>query len=84
MEVEKIAKGLSATQRRLVLDSDPDDITGRQGCGIPIRGPQYRSAKSLMAMGCGDYSHGSPFGDLYFNSRFGLAVRDHLKGMGDE
>lgn len=82
-DVAAIAGRLSEAQQRLVLESDPDDITGREGCGVPIRGPQYRTAKSLREVGCGYYSHGFPSGDLYFNSRLGLAVRNHLMEKND-
>lgn len=83
MDVEQIAAGLSEAQRRLVLASGPDDITREEGFGVEIRGSGYRTAKSLEASLIGFYTHGSPYGDLYYNSPLGLAVRQHLIEKGD-
>ena len=75
----KIAASLSKAQKRLVMASGPDDITGQEGLGIDIRGAQYRTAKSLTALGLGDYTHGSPFADMYWNRSLGLAVKTYLE-----
>lgn len=74
--LEQIAAGLSEAQRRLVVASEPGGW-GRDDCaiGVEIRGSQYRTAKSLEGLGLGTYTHGSPYGDLYFNTELGLAVR---------
>jgi hypothetical protein len=83
-EVEKVAKGLTDAQLALVLASGVDDITvslqadQQEGLGVEIRGPQYRVARALSAMGLGDYTHGSPYYDMYWNNPFGLAVRTYL------
>lgn len=77
-DIAKIAAGLSEAQRRLVLASKPDDITGQEGCGIDISGSRYRTARSLQALGVGNYTHGAPIADMYWNNPFGLAVRAHL------
>jgi hypothetical protein len=69
---------LTPAQKRLVLASGPDDITGEEGCGVEIRGSAYRVARALESYGLGSYSHGSPYGDLYFNNADGLAVRAAL------
>lgn len=69
---------LTPAQKRLVLESEPDDITGEEGCGVEISGAAYRTAKALESYGLGTYSHGSPYGDLYFNNAEGLTVRDEL------
>lgn len=66
---------LTPPQLRLLMESGPDDITGEEGFGIPIRGSDYRVARGLEALGLGSYSHGSPYGDLYFNNARGLALR---------
>ena len=75
----KIAASLSEAQKRLVITSGPDDITGKEGLGVDIRGAQYRTAKSLTALGLGSYTHGSPFGDMYWNYALGLAVKAYLE-----
>ena len=82
MTPEQIAKGLTKAQRSLVLASGPDDITGEEGFGVEIRGPQYRAARALEAAGLGSFTHGSPFYDMYWNYPIGLAVRDVIKGEG--
>ena len=71
-----IASRLSEAQRKLVMASEPGGW-GRDdcACGVEIRGPQYRAAKELARPGLGSYTHGSPYGDLYFNTSLGLAVR---------
>jgi hypothetical protein len=73
-----MAKRLTEPQRRLVLASDPDDITGEEGSGVPIEGAAYRVARTLHRLGLGTYSHGSPYGDLYFNNAEGLRLRAAL------
>lgn len=78
-EAERLAKGLTKAQRVLVIASEPDDIDGKSGCGIEIRGPQYRVARSLEAIGLGSFTHGSPFYDMYWNFAKGLAVRDIIR-----
>lgn len=82
MEPEQVAgivKSLTKAQRALVLASEPDDINGESGVGVEIRGPQYRVARSLEALGLGSFTHGSPFYDMYWNFAPGLAVRSALK-----
>ena len=78
-EAERIAAGLTEAQRRLVLASEPGGW-GRddEAIGVEIRGPQYRAARTLGRLGVGTFSHGSPYGDLYFNTPLGLEVRAHL------
>lgn len=76
MTPDQIARKLSPAQRSLVLESKPGGW-GRDdtAIGVPIRGSQYRTAGVLQRLGVGDYTHGSPFGDLYFNDDLGLQVR---------
>lgn len=69
---------LTPPQKRLLLESGPDDITGEEGHGVEIRGADYRVAKALEAKGLGTYTHGSPYGDLYFNNAEGLNLRDWI------
>lgn len=75
MDAETVAKGLSAAQRKMVIASEPDDITGEEGCGVELRGSGYRVAKSLAALGVGNYTHGSSSFDMYWNYSKGLDVR---------
>lgn len=80
-EAERIAGKLTKAQRELVLASEPGGF-GQDDCatGVEIAGPQYRTAASLERLGVGSYSHGSPFGDLYFNTdNLGLRVRTILE-----
>lgn len=77
----RVAAKLTKAQRTLVLASEPGGW-GRDDCaiGVEISGAQYRTAKALEKLGVGTYSHGSPYGDLYFNTDgLGLAVRAHLE-----
>ena len=78
-DIKEVAASLTEAQRRLLIESGPDEITGEEGHGVGIRGAQYRVARSLEALGLGSYSHGSPYGDLYFNNRAGLALQHHLR-----
>jgi hypothetical protein len=82
VDIASLVKGLTEAQRKLILESEPGGF-GRHDCsiGTPIRGAQYRTAKSLEQLGIGTYTHGSPFGDLYFNTDdLGLVVRAHIEG----
>jgi hypothetical protein len=81
-EAREVAKRLTAAQRLLVMASDPDDISGQDGCGVQIRKAEYKTARSLSAMGLGSHTHGSPFGDMYWNHSFGLEVRAILQAEG--
>jgi hypothetical protein len=71
--------GLTPAQKRMVIASGPNDITGEEGHGVEIRGADYRVARALELYGLGSYSHGSPYGDLYFNNAEGLRVREMLE-----
>lgn len=81
MTPEEIARKLTAAQRSLVLASEPGGF-GRpdRACGVEIRGAQYRTARRLSEIGVGSFTHGSPYGDLYFNTDdLGLRVRAILE-----
>lgn len=78
-DIQAIAEGLSEAQKRLVLASGPDDITGEEGCGVDIRAADYRAAESLRQKKLGAYTHGSPIADMYWNNNLGLAVRAFLE-----
>lgn len=83
MTAEEIAGKLTPAQQWLVQASGPDDITGKEGLGIDLRGSMYRVAKALHRMGLGDYTHGSPIADMYWNNASGLAVRAILESNHD-
>ena len=82
----QIAERLTEAQRRLVVASAPGGF-GRDDCstGVEIRGSQYRAARTLERLGVGTHTHGSIYGDLYFNTDpLGLAVRAHImEAQGD-
>lgn len=84
MTPAQIAAGLSEAQRKMVLASGPDDITGREGFGVEIRGSDYRVARVLRTLGIGGYTHGSPYFDMYWNNAEGLAVRAILNQDGEK
>lgn len=72
--------GLTDAMRQMLLDSEPDDITGIVGCGVELRtGANYSTAKALERRGLG-YSNG-PGGSLpgmYWNNPQGLSLRRFL------
>lgn len=80
-EIARIAAGLSDAQRRMVMASEPDDLTGLEGIGVDLRGSAYRTARALDGMGLGSYTHGSFIADMYWSKPLGLAVRAHLKAQ---
>lgn len=77
--ISAIAKSLSEAQRELVIASGPDDVTGTEGVGVELHGQQYQAARALKRRGIGQYTHGSTFGDMYWNNNHGLLVRDYLR-----
>lgn len=79
-DAREIAGKLTPAMRRLVLASEPG-AWGRadDGFGVELSGSAYRTAKSLTALKLGTYTHGSPYGDLYFNNQLGLSVRRILE-----
>lgn len=70
---------LTQPQKRLVLASGPSDRDPGEGHGVEICGAQYATARKLQEFGLGSYSHGSPYGDLYFNNEEGMAIRALLQ-----
>jgi len=70
---------LTPAQQRVVIASEPGDRDPENsGVGIELRGSNYRVAKALSELGLGQYTHGSPVGDLYHNNKDGLALRRNL------
>jgi hypothetical protein len=75
---------LTPRMQAMILASEPSDLDHREGAGVEIRTPaDYAVAKALKHRALGTYSHGSPYGDLYFNNSDGLAVRRELRGEPD-
>lgn len=68
---------LSEPQRKMLIDSEPDDCTGREGLGIELRtGAEYAVAKALERRGLGHREGpGGALPGMYWNNATGLAVR---------
>lgn len=80
-EIAAAAMYLTKVQVAMVLSSDPDDITGRDGAGVELVGCAYQTAKALKRFGLGQYQGpGGPYSGMYWNNAHGLAVREYLKG----
>lgn len=80
-----MGKALSARQIKMVCDSEPDALSGEEGCGVELwTGADYAVAKSLEMRGLG-YVVGptEPCG-LYFNTSDGLVERRELLGITDD
>lgn len=70
---------LTPRQRLMIADSDPDDITGKEGVGVELRtGADYAVARSLERRGLGCVAGPGALRGLYFNNADGLLVRDAL------
>jgi len=77
--VSDIARRLTDAQAVMILASVPDDIDGLEGVGVELHGADYRVARKLESIGCGHYTHGSPYYDMYWSNALGLRVRDYLR-----
>lgn len=74
-----MARTLTAAMQAMVIASEPDDLTGEEGCGVPLRGSAYRTAKALEAMGVGHYQEaGSLYAGMYWSNSKGLSLRTEL------
>ena len=70
-------------QREMLCASDPDDVTGEEGCGVELNsGAAYAVAKSLERRGYGHVQGpGGPLPGMYWNNATGLIARqDILEG----
>lgn len=69
---------LTPRQRRMILDSGPDDVTGREGLGVELRsGADYAVAKALERRGLGHVEGpGGPRPGQYWNNTNGLRLRE--------
>lgn len=70
----------TARQRQMIVDSEPDDITGEEGCGVELRsGADYAVAKALERRGLGFVEGpGGPLPGQYWNNAEGLLERQDL------
>ncbi len=84
-QAREIAGKLTEAQRRMVLASDPDDVTGTEGAGVELRsGADYATAKALLRRGTGFVEGpGGPWPGMYWNVSLGLAVRRILQEQAD-
>lgn len=71
---------LTETQRKMLLASEPDDITGEEGCGVGLRtGADYAVARALQKRGLGNVDGPGGFVcGMYWSNAEGLAVRRTL------
>lgn len=71
---------LTMPQRRMLLDSEPDDRTGREGVGVELHtGAHYAVAKALERKGLGHREGPGGFlPGMYWNNADGLAVRAEI------
>ncbi|QPI73890.1 hypothetical protein [Sphingobium sp. Cam5-1] len=76
---------LTQAQRRLLMDSDPDDLTGTEGTGVELRtGADYAVAKSLERRKLGHRTGpGGALPGMYWSNAMGLAVRAAIMEGGD-
>lgn len=72
---------LSDAQRRMLIASEPDDRTGKEGCGVELRsGADYAVAKALERRDLGHREGpGGSLPGMYWSNADGLAVRAALK-----
>jgi hypothetical protein len=74
-------ENLTDAQLAMVIESGQRDEFG--GYGVEIRGAQWRTARSLVAGGCGDIEDGAPNGSslpgLYFNNAHGVEIVNEFK-----
>lgn len=68
------------SQRRMLLDSEPDDITGEEGCGVELQsGADYAVARSLERRGLGHVQGpGGSYTGMYWSNEDGLFWRSAL------
>jgi hypothetical protein len=71
---------LTPRQRAMLIESEPDDLTGREGIGIELRtGADYAVAKALEHRKLGHREGPGGFlPGMYWNNTMGLAVRAAL------
>lgn len=80
MSIYEIERRLTVAQRRMILDSAPDDLTGREGLGVELStGGHYATAKALERMEIGHREGpGGSLPGMYWNNADGLFLRECL------
>ena len=67
---------LTEPQKRLLIESTPDDRTGQEGCGVEIQGSTIRAAQALERHGFGHVEGvGGSLPAMYWSNAEGLAER---------
>ncbi len=71
---------LTRQQREMICASDPDDVSGEEGCGVEIfTGAHYAIAKSLERRGYGNVQGaGGRVPGMYWNNSTGLIARQDI------
>lgn len=71
---------LTEKQRAMICESDPDDVTGEEGCGVELKnGADYAIARSLERRGYGHVQGpGGPLYGMYWNNSTGLIARQDI------
>jgi hypothetical protein len=77
---------LTKPQLRMLIDSEPDDISGCEGVGIELRtGADYSTAKALERRSLGRRTGpGGPLPGMYWNTAMGPSVRTALIGGNED
>lgn len=71
-----VAKSLSPAQRTMLLEGEPDDVTGCEGLGVELRtAQQYSTAKALERRSLGQWRGGDELPGMYWSNANGLEVR---------
>lgn len=71
---------LTPQQRKMLIESEPDELTGDEGCGVPLGSVGELSVARALAR----KDLGYVDGDLYFNNANGLYWRREELGLEDE
>lgn len=71
---------LTWAMEALLIESDPDDVTGKEGVGVELEGgAEYAVARALQRRGLGHVQGpGGPLPGLYWNNAEGLYWRDEI------
>lgn len=68
---------LTEAQRAMLIASEPDDVTGEEGCGVELRsGADYATANALKRRGLGNVTGpGGALPGMFWSNAQGLAER---------
>lgn len=77
---------LTPAQRAMLIASEPDDRTGREGCGVELlTGADYATANALKRRGFGEVTGpGGSLPGMYWSNADGLAERASLTSDSDD